>query len=525
VVERPLVRAVLDALTRGDRVRLLGGDRAGWTGPDDARAALDRAWASPAGPFDLTRVLREARPDGAPIVVVSDGLVADDPAAIAAARRLGVPVHVLGIGPAPARATLTQLAAVTGGTVRFVAPGDDVGAVAQALIRDLVTRPAPVAINWGALGATEVEPVVLPRLGAGQAMLVVAKIARAQPANARARGEVFAFEALGAARGVDGATTPRGPLARRWARARLGDLLVGPHDRAAVTRLALQYGLVSPYTSLVAIGDEVIVEGGVRHSVAVPVSLPSGMRWHAVKQAMDADAPVARSRAGDEEDDDAAPARRGAQDAPKKKGAPKPSAPSAPAAPAATADTAGPADKDERTAGKADAATSVRPRPEEAVRDQASPRALDSDQAELVATEQVSVAASGRRWRLTAALGGGLTFDHGARGLVALDGRLELGGRTKLGGEASLLLVGGRGAEGRALITVARAGLARWLELGFGAGVGFGDGTGVAAALRLRVDTPLPALAGFLRYDAGVVLGRPGLDTRQSVTLGVELSY
>ncbi|HMG53200.1 MAG TPA: hypothetical protein VK601_06955, partial [Kofleriaceae bacterium] len=56
-----------------------------------------------------------------------------------------------------------------------------------------------------------------------------------------------------------------------------------------MTELALGYGLVSPYTSLVAVGSDVVVSGGVKHSVAVPVSVPAGMQWQAVKQAIDLD--------------------------------------------------------------------------------------------------------------------------------------------------------------------------------------------------------------------------------------------
>src|SRR5262249_52266167 len=144
-------------------------------------------------------------------------------------------------------------------------------------------------VTWGTLGAAEVEPAVLPRLGAGQAMLLLARVQRVEAANARSRGELFAFEPLPAPRPVDGATTPLRPLARRRARGRLGDLVIAGRDRATVVSHALRYGLVSPYTSLVAIGSDVVVSGGVKHSVAVQVSMPSGMRWQAVRQAIEVD--------------------------------------------------------------------------------------------------------------------------------------------------------------------------------------------------------------------------------------------
>ena len=450
------------------------------------------------------------------------------------------------------------------------------------MLADVVSPPAPLTVNWGTLAASDVEPAVLPRLGAGQAMVVLARVKRVQAANARARGELFAFEALAPARAIDGATTPRGPLARRWARERLGDLLAGKHDRAAVTRHALAYGLVSPYTSLVAIGSDVIVQGGVKHSVAVPVSLPAGMQWHAVKPTIDVDTSALPSPQEPESIvlEGRAPAT------------PPPAAPVTPRPPAhrKTAGDAGGEDDDARSTRKADRpardeedrshkkpaprrAASDAPRAggspasklnkNAAADDQAAPPLTDAELAKLAEqeakTEVITVTGSliGRKetdapapasvvdrealgesialegmlpgsrraLRLTAALGGGLAFDHGARGLLAFDARLETNRRTRVGAEAGLRLVGGGDPEGRALFTVARSGLARWFELGFGAGIQFGNGTGVAGSLRLRGNTPIAGLAGYLRYDAALLLTRPDLEAEHAVTLGLELSY
>ena len=103
---RPLVRGLFAAMGTSDRVAVTGSDQISWgTGTDVART-IENQWASNAGPFDLTRALQQARPEGAPVLLVSGGLVADDRAAIAAAQKLGVPVHVIGIGPAPARGLL-----------------------------------------------------------------------------------------------------------------------------------------------------------------------------------------------------------------------------------------------------------------------------------------------------------------------------------------------------------------------------------------------------------------------------------
>jgi Ca-activated chloride channel family protein len=582
---RPVVRALLGALDAADRVRVIGSDRLAWSAPGEAVRALDRLWATPGPVFDLTRVLQGAQPDGAAIVLISDGLVADDRAAIAAARRLGVAVHVIGIGPAPARGALHEIAAVTGGTVRHAVAGDDPTQLARAVLGDVATPPAPLTVTWGTLGAVEVEPAVLPRLGAGQAMLVLARVQRVEAANARTRGELFAFAPLGPRRAVDGATTPLGPLARRWARERLGDLVTAGRDRATVVSHALRYGLVSPYTSLVAIGSDVVISGGVKHSVAVPVSLPSGMQWQAVRQATAVDTgggdrvepvapgespgspapsspvtdaaprpepvtkapPPARHRPADKAaaDDEDAP-RKADKKAGGRDGDGKPKLKK----PARSSDDRERLAKEEAEQADGDREGKLRgePRPEPVATAEPPPAAgeqitiegrapaierriaatsVDEELAGEAKTEAITISGTSLRGglRLSAALGGGLAVDHGARGLLALGVRVETRGRFLLGGEAALWLIGGTEPQGRALFTAARGALGGRLELGLGAGLHVGDGIGPAGALRLRIATRLAPLAGILRYDAAVLVNRPGTALEHAITLGLELSY
>jgi len=156
----------------------------------------------------------------------------------------------------------------------------------------------------------------------------------------------------------------------------------------------------------------------------------------------------------------------------------------------------------------------------------AAPAPADQLGESAASGESISIAGTGgRALRLTAALGGGLAIDHGTRGLLALHLRLETNRRTRLGGELALWLRGGTDPQGRALLTIARDRLARWFELGAGAGLQIGDGIGPAWSLRLRVATPVAGLAGYVRYDAALLLDRPSLEAEHAVTLGLELSY
>jgi Ca-activated chloride channel family protein len=564
-VARPLVRSLLGSLTASDRVAVAGSDQLAWAPPADISRVLEQAWSSPAGAFDLTRVLASIRAEGAPIVLVSSGLVADDRAAVVAAAKLGVPIHIIGVGPAPARGVLVQLAAVSGGTVRFAIPGDDLGALAKAALADAASQPAPLTVTWGTLAANEVVPGTLPRLGAGQASLVLARVKRAQTANARARGELFAIETLPAGRRVDGATTAMGPLARRWARNRLDELLAARASANVVTAHALRYGLVSPYTSMVAVGDEVVVQGGVKRSVAIPVSVPAGMRWQQVKKettvatnVRDGDAlgdkivtktepkrPVAKPDPSPAKPKDNIAARKVRE---KEKREPiKTPAPTTPSGgrttTGSTQSAAPPPAPEPESKPSADDFSRISPtdsagrdhEDDEDARDMPK-RTATLDSSPGSASEGVLVTSTGtsRRWRFATSFGGGLLRTEGANAsLLALGTRLELraGRRVMAGFDGALWLVDGDDVAGHALVSIAwlptgGAWVMRRLEIGVGAGLHFGDGAGPAGALSLRYHVPAqPRAAGYLRYDGALILRDDTRRGQSTFTLGVEWGF
>jgi hypothetical protein len=389
-------------------------------------------------------------------------------------------------------------------------------------------------VTWGTLSASEVVPQVLPRLGAGQAMLVLARVAKVQAANARARGEVFAFESSAKSPAVTGTTTATGALGRRWARMRLDELLVGRADPAAVTRHALEHGLVSPFTSLVAIGTEVVVKGGTKHSIAVPASAPGGMHWEDVKRETTLDF---NTTTGDTLKTEKLDPEKTELKKPKKKVAvddTRPAQPTGGAAPSPAID-------------QADRGGGVKRTEDEGSDDdeEDSPRRVLQDVAAAPApmeAESISLSGSvgggytvggrsvlGRGWRASIALGGGLARQESAnRGLIATGLRLELArGRFLAGVEGDVWLVDGLNAQGRVLATFGRLGIARWFELGVGLGVHLGDGAGPAGSLSLRLHLPpIPWVSGYLRYD-GALLSQPEgpREAQNTGTIGVEWGF
>lgn len=558
-VARPFVKRLFGELGRGDYVAVAGSEKIAREAADAALRDVEKTWDRKAGAFDLTKVLSEVR--GGPVVVMTSGLVADDAAAIAAAQKIGAPVHVIGVGPAPNRALLSAIAASTGGTVRFLAPDDDLAAVARDVVADAASAPPVLTVNWGTLNASDVVPAQLPRLGAGQARLVLARVAKAQAANGRAQGEVFAIVEQKPGPAPEGATTKLGPLGRRWARDRMDEMLAAKKSAADVAAFATKYGLVSPYTAMVAIGDEVVEQGGVKHSIAVPVSVPVGMRWQEVqqqnrvtvvktedkedknrKQPVVAQTntnpspppPPANPQAPKGKSDDKkekgkeGEARRDehGRDAPKHEHRPskvpvddsrngvidhseKPGVvtPTAPAPDTTGAGMSG----DDADGDDAEVARAKR----------VQTGAAEPEYARTMAEEVMVVSGSRAGYRLAIALGGGVAANDGAHPVGSLSARYELArvqrGRSTVDAIGQLWLVG-TDVQGRLLGAFDR-GLGRY-QLSLGAGVHLGSDSGLAFEATVR-RVLMRHLAVYLSYD-GALLLTGGAHGEHVGTVGLE---
>jgi Ca-activated chloride channel family protein len=563
-IRRPLVHALLGGLDTRDAVAVGGSGKLVWGSAQAAQRVLDERGPQ-STPFDLTAVLPTLRGDHA-IVLVTDGLVADDKAVLAAAAALKTPIHVIGIGPAPNRSLLAQLATTTGGTVRFAAVGDDLAALARDILADASAQPERVAITWGTLAVSDVVPANLPRLGSGQALLVLARVKKLVAANARVRGDVIGFVDVASTAVPDGATSTRGTLGRRWAKDRL-DELVAAGNTKAITDHAMRYGLVSPMTSMVAIGDEVVVKGGVKHTVAVPVSVPAGMQWQLVKEQTTVDTTVTMQKPLEdrgtvaETKPKADNTKRPAKDRPssttvaepRKKsgvatssderrpvtvGRPRERHPVAAgprggegAGPTAAPPPVATVDADDSAPEKSYEMTLEEPTPTQpSVATGSASGAYDeeSDDGGELRSETILASRSRRHaLRLSLALGGGVAAtDADTDAFGAATARVEFGRRTLVGLEGSLWLVDGLHAQGSVLGTATRRGLARRLELGGGFGVRItGDAVGPALELTIRALLPLRGLAAYLRYDGALLRSTDSTDGQNAGSFGIEARW
>lgn len=253
--------------------------RKGKDGKAAARKQIDAI--APRGATALGDLVAAALADDAEdlaIVVVTDGLVADDAQVAARVDGAKARVHAIGVGSAPNRWLLDELARRGRGVSLVLAPGDDVGASVGDLVAAAAAPPVTPAIDWGGLAVADQTPSTVPALAAGRAAVITARVDRLADATIRVTAGASRFTAkLRAAAAEDGRL-----LARRWARGRVDELVAASAAPDEIVRLGLEHELVTPYTALVAKGTRVAVEGGVRTTVAIPVAMPAGMRWQSV---------------------------------------------------------------------------------------------------------------------------------------------------------------------------------------------------------------------------------------------------
>jgi Ca-activated chloride channel family protein len=249
-------------------------------GGTEMRAPLEIALSSPSDPELLQQ-----------IIFITDGSVGNEAELIKLIHdRIGEKrLFTVGIGAAPNAYFLGEAAIAGRGSYTFIAERDQVGARMQDLFAKL-ERPALIdlKVQWpGGMSADLASPLPTD-LYSGDPIVVLARMPQ------MTAGEVVLS---GLVRGVN--WTQRLPLtgvgdasglSKLWARERIGTLsrqmhLGGDGEplKAAIIDLALKHHLVSEFTSLVAVDEEVLRSPGAPgHVEQAATSAPVGGAWATV---------------------------------------------------------------------------------------------------------------------------------------------------------------------------------------------------------------------------------------------------
>ncbi len=211
------------------------------------------------------------------VVFLTDGYIGNEVSVLQLVKeKLGdARLFAFGVGAGVNRYLMSELGRVGRGFTRYYDPTRDdetVGAIAEQLAARLQTPVlTDLAIDWGDVEVSGVLPAVLPDLYAGDSIRVTGRFAQAQRGTITISGKTPGQQAE-IRQVVDLSDAWSRPALRRiWARSAVAEHMhtfITPEPlrdgglsnagvKAAVTKLGLDYGIATRWTSFVAVSREV----------------------------------------------------------------------------------------------------------------------------------------------------------------------------------------------------------------------------------------------------------------------------
>lgn len=197
-----------------------------------------------------------------------------------------------GVGSSPNRYFLEGMAAMGRGTARYIRQDQP----AEPVIKEMLARVAQpyltdVRVDWGGLAVTDVYPDRVPDLFSAQPLVLCGRFSKGGKGTVTLRGTVDGapFEEK-AEVSLPEWNPDNAGLAPLWAREKIKSLTLdsiggkGVNIEEEVTRLALDYRLMSQYTSFVAVDEEIPAGSGTTlpRVIPIPVPMPEGVTFTGV---------------------------------------------------------------------------------------------------------------------------------------------------------------------------------------------------------------------------------------------------
>ncbi len=223
---------------------------------------------------------------------MTDGYIGNETQILAAIdEKLGsARLFSFGVGSSVNRYLLDRMAEVGRGVAQYVRPNEDAAQFVERFY-ERIDKPylLDIDIDWGGLQVADIYPNPIPDLFASQPVVLKGRYTEPGSGEITVRGRL-AGELWSQKLAVE---LPRQRpenegLGSIWARARIKDLMdrmyggPDPDLVAQVTNLALEFRLMSAYTSFVAVEEKVVNEGGELRTIQQPVPMPEGVSYEGV---------------------------------------------------------------------------------------------------------------------------------------------------------------------------------------------------------------------------------------------------
>jgi Ca-activated chloride channel family protein len=221
---------------------------------------------------------------------MTDGQVGDDMEIISDVQKYkNARVFAMGFGDSPNRFLLDKMAEYGRGEVEYVTEAGDSSEAARNFHRR-VREPllTDISIEYVGLSVSDVYPERIPDLFSAKPVILSGRYARGGQGVVRLRGKMSGREFVREIPVELPETEARHDvLATLWARRKIDDLMgqdmqglqagkMRDELREAITRLGLDYRLMTQFTSFVAVEDSIVTDDGEPRRVDVPAAAPGG---------------------------------------------------------------------------------------------------------------------------------------------------------------------------------------------------------------------------------------------------------
>ncbi|HEX9961630.1 MAG TPA: TonB family protein, partial [Pyrinomonadaceae bacterium] len=225
------------------------------------------------------------------VCFMTDGVVGNDTEIIAEVKKYSkARVFAFGIGDSVNRYLLDNIAKEGRGEVEYVALEDD-GSAAARRFHERIRNPllTDVSIDWNGLPVADVYPQKIKDLFSAKPVVVHGRYTRGTTGTIRLRGKVGGQDFVREIPvNLPEAEAQNDVLATLWARQKIDDLMfanwdieeeetrVTPQLKAAVTKIGLDYRLLTQFTSFVAVEEKIVNYRGKPRKIRVPAYAPAG---------------------------------------------------------------------------------------------------------------------------------------------------------------------------------------------------------------------------------------------------------
>ena len=230
------------------------------------------------------------------VCFMTDGEVGNDLEIISEVQKHpNARVFAFGIGSSVNRFLLDKISEEGRGEVEYVGLNDD-GSAAARKFHERVRSPllTDISVEWGGLAVADVYPKRIPDLFSAKPVILTGRYTAGGRGVIRLKGKMSGRDFVREIPVELPETEARHDvLSTLWARTRIDDLMSKDYAgiqqnnahadlKETITQLGLEYGLMTQFTSFVAVEEMVVTDGGQPRRIDVPIELPEGMSREAV---------------------------------------------------------------------------------------------------------------------------------------------------------------------------------------------------------------------------------------------------